>query len=68
MTITSKMPIEIHNFILTGIRLVQVETQSSARLFSAIFNITTEDAEDLRDILLEVVKINRAIAVRKDAF
>lgn len=39
-----------------------------ARLFWTIFNITIEDAEDLRHILLEIVKTNGAIARRQDTF
>jgi hypothetical protein len=39
-----------------------------ARLFSAILGMTADDAEELRQILLEIVKIHEARLGRQDAF
>lgn len=39
-----------------------------ARLFSSIMGMTTDDAEELRQILLEVVKTHEARLGRQDEF
>ena len=39
-----------------------------ARLFSTILGMTTDDAEELRQILLEIVKIHEAKLGRQDEF
>ena len=39
-----------------------------ARLFSAILGMTADDAEDLRQILLEIVKTQEARLGRRDEF
>ena len=44
------------------------EGKHKARLFSSILDITPEDAEELRRILLEVVKTHEARLGRQDEF
>jgi hypothetical protein len=39
-----------------------------ARLFSSILGMTTDDAEELRHILLEVIKVEEARLGRRDEF
>lgn len=39
-----------------------------ARLFSSIFGMTADNAEELRQILLEVVKVQEAQLGRRDEF
>jgi hypothetical protein len=42
--------------------------EHKARLFSAILGMTADDAEELRQILLEIVKIHEAELSRQDEF
>jgi hypothetical protein len=44
------------------------EGKHKARLFSSIIGMTAENAEDLRQILLEVVKTHEAKLARRDDF
>jgi hypothetical protein len=44
------------------------EGKHKARLFSSIIGMTAENAEDLRQILLEVVKTHEAKLGRRDDF
>lgn len=44
------------------------EGKHKARLFSSILGMTADDAEDLRAILLEVVKTHEAKLGRRDEF
>jgi hypothetical protein len=44
------------------------EGKHKARLFSSIIGMTAENAEDLRQILLEVVKTHQAKLGRRDDF
>ena len=44
------------------------EGKHKARLFAAAFGMTSDDAEDLRDAILEAVKADNAKVGRRDEF
>lgn len=60
--------VDIHKLRNYCLSLEHDDGKHKARLFSSILGIVASDAEELRQILLEVVKVHEAQLGREDEF